>query len=373
MNRKRRLVIMVIVAAAVLFLASSCTTSTNRQPIITSLEAEAERTTPSSSLQVMCSASDPDGDQLGYIWSASTGEISGDGDTVTWAAPLSEGSYSVAVMVTDGRGGEVTDYVTVAVRVNKPPIISSLVAGADWTTPSGTIQVTCTASDPDGAELSHEWSASGGSITGTGAAVNWTAPGQVGMYNITVVVTDSQGEEDTGLIYLSVSNDPPLWGEIIPEEGTVTSYGIPLSLENTQQFINWYNSITLSAEEQATRDVALSSLVAPCCDEYPMSTCCCECNLARSVWGLSAYLIAEKGYGVNLVQEAASQWLHFIRPDYYVGRALVEEGIDPNRWGFTIESSCFAGHCNRPFYTKTSSSHLGGCGGMNELIQVEQN
>jgi len=164
-----------------------------------------------------------------------------------------------------------------------------------------------------------------------------------------------------------------IWSDIIPEEGTATSYGIPLSLENTQQFLNWYNSVALSAEEQATRDMALSSLVAPCCDEYPMSTCCCECNLARSVWGLSAYLIAEKGYGVNLVQEAASQWLHFIRPDYYVGRALVEEGIDPNRWGFTIESSCFAGHCNRPFYTKTSSSHLGGCGGMNELIQVEQN
>lgn len=233
MNRKRRLVIMVIVAAAVLFLASSCTTSTNRQPIITSLEAEAERTTPSSSLQVMCSASDPDGDQLGYIWSASAGEISGDGDTVTWAAPLSEGSYSVAVMVTDGRGGEVTDYVTVAVRVNKPPIISSLVAGADWTTPSGTIQVTCTASDPDGAELSHEWSASGGSITGTGAAVNWTAPGQVGIYNITVVVTDSHGEEDTGSIALIASNGP----SPVIEDLIVTAKGHPYLKETATGYM----------------------------------------------------------------------------------------------------------------------------------------
>jgi len=164
-----------------------------------------------------------------------------------------------------------------------------------------------------------------------------------------------------------------IWDEIIPEEGTATSYGISLSFENTQQFIDWYNSIELSAEEQAIRDVALSSQVAPCCDEYPMSTCCCECNLARSVWGLSAYLITEKDYGVNRVQEATSQWLNFIRPDYYVGRALEEEGIDPERWGFTTESSCFAGHCNRPFYTETSSSHLGGCGGMEEFIQVELN
>jgi len=164
-----------------------------------------------------------------------------------------------------------------------------------------------------------------------------------------------------------------IWSDIIPEEGTATNYGISLSLENTQQFIDWYNSIELSAEEQATRDVALGSLVAPCCDEYPMSTCCCECNLARSVWGLSAYLIAEQGYGVDPVQEAASQWLHFIRPDYYVGRALEEEGVDPKQWGFTTESSCFSGHCDRPFYTETSSGHLGGCGGMNELIQRESN
>jgi len=180
-----------------------------------------------------------------------------------------------------------------------------------------------------------------------------------------------------GIILVACGNSPEnegpdptarIWGEIIPEGGTATSYGISLSLENTQQFIDWYNSIELFAEEQAIRDEALSSQVAPCCDEYPMSTCCCECNLARSVWGLSAYLITEKDYGVNQVQEATSQWLHFIRPDYYVRRALEEEGIDPERWGFTTEDSCFSGGCERPFYTETSSNHLGGCGGMDELI-----
>ena len=162
-----------------------------------------------------------------------------------------------------------------------------------------------------------------------------------------------------------------IWAEIIPEEGTVTGYGILLALDNTQQFIDWYNSIALSAEEQAMRDAALSSLVAPCCDDYPMSTCCCECNLARSVWGLSAYLITEKGYEVGQVQEASSQWLHFIRPDYYVASALVEEGINPRQFGFTTEDSCYTGGCNLPFYSRTSSGHLGGCGGMEELVLVE--
>ncbi len=160
-----------------------------------------------------------------------------------------------------------------------------------------------------------------------------------------------------------------IWVEIIPEEGAVTRYEIPLSLENTQQFIDWYNSIALSTEKQTIREDALESLVAPCCDEYPMSTCCCDCNLARSVWGLSAYVIAEKGYEVDQVREAASQWLYFIRPDYYVASALEKEKINLRRFGFTTEDTCFAGRCNFPFYSRTLSSHLGGCGGMEELIR----
>lgn len=162
-----------------------------------------------------------------------------------------------------------------------------------------------------------------------------------------------------------------IWAGIIPQEGTATAYGIPLSFDNAQRFIDWYNAIGLSAEEEATRDTALDALVAPCCDDYPMSSCCCVCNLARSVWGLSAYLITEKSYAVNQVQEAASQWLHFIRPDYYVASALNEEGINPRRFGLTTESSCYADRCELPFYSKTAFRHVGGCGGMEELVRVE--
>jgi len=70
--------------------------------------------------------------------------------------------------------------------------------------------VTCNASDPDGDELSYEWSTTGGNITGTGPEVIWTAPEEVGMYDITVVVEDSQGRKDTESIVLVASNGPPL-------------------------------------------------------------------------------------------------------------------------------------------------------------------
>jgi hypothetical protein len=90
------------------------------------------------------------------------------------------------------------------------PIIHSLEAETPgWTAPSGSLQVTCNASDPDDVELSYSWSASEGNITGTGAVVNWTAPGEVGMYDLTVVVSDSQNVSATGSIALIASNGPP--------------------------------------------------------------------------------------------------------------------------------------------------------------------
>ncbi len=196
MNKRRYIVIVVIVAVAVLLAILLDTMLANHRPAITSLEAP-ERVLPSGSCQIVCNASDRDSDELSYNWSASGGGINGEGATVNWTAPDSVGSYNVTVTVTDGRGGEVMKQVTMTVRANRPPTITSLVADADWTLPSGSIQVTCTASDPDGDELSYEWSTTGGDISGTGAVVNWTAPEEVGMYDVTVVVTDGHGSSAT--------------------------------------------------------------------------------------------------------------------------------------------------------------------------------
>jgi len=215
MNKKRYLVIIVIVAVAVLLAILFDTMLANHRPAITSLEAP-ERVLPAGICQIVCSASDRDGDELSYNWSASGGSISGTGASVNWTTTESEGSYNVTVTVTDGRGGEVMDYVTITVRTNRPPTINSLVADADWTLPSGSIQVTCTASDPDGDELSYEWAATGGDISGTGAAVNWTAPQGVGIYDITVVVKDGHDSAAMDSLFISVaSGQPPTIEELV--------------------------------------------------------------------------------------------------------------------------------------------------------------
>lgn len=85
----------------------------------------------------------------------------------------------------------------------------SLEAEAEWTAPLSSIGVTCVVSGSDGPALTYEWSATGGSFGGAGAIVDWIAPGDVGMYDITVVATDSEDRQETASISLIASNGPP--------------------------------------------------------------------------------------------------------------------------------------------------------------------
>jgi hypothetical protein len=107
--------------------------------------------------------------------------------------------------------------------INYKPVITSLEADTPWTAPTGSIQVTCNASDPEGDPISYEWSATGGNISATGAIVNWIAPAEVGMYDITVVVSDQLGREVTESITLIASNGPPP----VIEDLIVTATGHP--------------------------------------------------------------------------------------------------------------------------------------------------
>jgi hypothetical protein len=206
MNKRIYLVIVAIVAAVLISILLH-TMLANHGPVVISLGARPEKVLPLESCKITCHAVDPDEDELSYSWSAERGEITGEGATVNWTAPDSGGYYKVTVRVTDPRGGEAMSQVTIT--VGAPPVITSLVAAADWITPSGSVQVTCNATDPDGDELSYEWTATAGNISGTGTVVNWTAPQEVGIYDITVVVRDSHGDSATDSLHISVATEQP--------------------------------------------------------------------------------------------------------------------------------------------------------------------
>lgn len=60
---------------------------------------------------IHCNAEDPDGDQLTYLWRSTGGKITGQGSTVGWTSPGTNGTYTVTVVVSDGRGGKAEESI----------------------------------------------------------------------------------------------------------------------------------------------------------------------------------------------------------------------------------------------------------------------
>ncbi len=218
----------IIILIITALLASSGCTPPNQPPSISSLTIDKEQVETGASYQVECTASDPDGDELSYSWSADDGNISGEGSTVSWTAPEAPGSYTIIVAVSDDRDGEAIKQLGVdVVSVNHPPVIESFIVTAEHiylaeitvgfsTSEIGyrvlegkAYQIECVASDPDGDELTFEWSADAGAISGEGAVITWTAPTGAGERNVSLTVSDGEGGFVTeSIVFVAVACGP---------------------------------------------------------------------------------------------------------------------------------------------------------------------
>jgi hypothetical protein len=87
---------------------------------------------------------------------------------------------------------------------NNAPVISSLSATPDTVESKETSTITCVANDPDGDDLTFDWSADAGSIQGSGSSVRWLAPDFTGQFSVTCAVDDGNGSSDTRSITITV-------------------------------------------------------------------------------------------------------------------------------------------------------------------------
>ena len=162
-----------------------------------------------------------------------------------------------------------------------------------------------------------------------------------------------------------------LTATLIPQSGSVTSYGISLSVENAQVFADWFYQIQLSPQEKAVVEEELVSVPAPCCDDNSVLACCCSkngniCNLTRSAQGLAAFLVHNKGFSGDTTKVAVIEWLHFLHPNYYLATGLEEQGRNPKDFGLEASESyesCYQDLCGGPI-------DQGGCGGMGLEVKV---
>jgi hypothetical protein len=111
--------------------------------------------------------------------------------------------------------------------------------------------------------------------------------------------------------------------------------------EDAARFLRYSQQYKLTPGQQALKDRVLTKIPAPCCKEYSIATCCCPCNLAKTVWGLSNWLIVEKDANAPELDAAVRGWLRHVNPKGFSG------------------DLCYTGGCGRAFADN-------GCGGMHE-------
>lgn len=146
----------------------------NKIPVIQSIQVNPSSISANGIVTVSVVAGDPDGDFLTYSYFVTGGAINGTGPNVSWTAPSTSGAQSVTVTVSDGKGGTATanGALTVQQAVTQVTGTARFLAGTAGDLSNAKVSL-YTTRDNWLNNSPIKW----GSVTGSGAVVNFTITG----------------------------------------------------------------------------------------------------------------------------------------------------------------------------------------------------
>jgi outer membrane protein OmpA-like peptidoglycan-associated protein len=174
-----------------------------------SVEPSTFTVTQGESQNLRCVASDANNDPLTYTWTIDGQSVAASGQQMTFGSEgRKPGKYEIVCAVSDGEAttkASATGTVLERIIPDKPPTINCLTTTVDVAS-GGSIELSAKASDPDGDKLTYSWTATGGSVSGSGDSASFNATGvTAGSYTVTVTVDDGRGEKASCSMTVNVS------------------------------------------------------------------------------------------------------------------------------------------------------------------------
>ncbi|MGE6759826.1 kelch repeat-containing protein [Corallococcus interemptor] len=182
----------------------------NSAPEVASIDAAPTHLVVGQPTSVFVTASDPDGDNLSYSWSAScAGTWSNASSGIATFTPSvlpteACNNCRLTVSISDGRGGHNTGTVALCVASTAPvnhlaPVILRSYRSSDTASPGQVLTYEVVASDPEGSALTFSWDSSVGTTgapvrVGNHSRITWTAPACIRpgtTPSVTVTVTNA--------------------------------------------------------------------------------------------------------------------------------------------------------------------------------------
>ena len=280
----------------------------NRAPVLAGVGSQSVN--EDVALNFVLSATDPDGDALTYSASELPAGATLTGADFSWTPNFAQaGAYTLTFSANDGLLSD-DEQITITVNnVNRSPELAGI--GNQSVDEGATLNLTLSASDPDGDALTYSASELPAGASLTGADFSWTPNfAQAGTYNVTFSVTDGSLNDSEALtITVNNINGPPVlagFGNQSVNEGaalhltlsatdmdgdaiTYSATSIPAGATLNGADFDWTPNYTQSGDYTVTFIASDGFLT----DEESVSITVINVNLPPVLAGIGAQSVAE--------------------------------------------------------------------------------
>jgi outer membrane protein OmpA-like peptidoglycan-associated protein len=240
-----------------------------------------------------------------YSWSGQGVTVSGTGTTATIdTGSLSPGTYTVTGHVTEGtKPGEAADCTTqFTVKPYEPPTVSC-VANPSSVNPGDSSTITATGVSPQNRPLTYSYTASSGTISGSGTTATLSTTGApAGTITVTCTVADDKGQTASATTTVTVAAPP---APVVPHTQKLCTITFdhdkkrPARVDNDAK--GCLDDVALNAQRSSDASLVVVGNAAPQAPPKGKHAKAMPDLAAQRAVNTKAYLVTEKGIDASRI------------------------------------------------------------------------